>query len=143
MKRPLPAFLGFSRRYNHSCIRNCNPKTSHDFRKCIVADSIIENVRIYIVGFSDTRHTDCMRAYAAKRFHMLRVHNDSGKVIAVIIQPEQHANPHIVNSGFSRPIHSFRMIGVIAFRAGWMKVFIRFLIISFLKQNISSNSSFL
>ena len=136
----LPAGLGFSRRYNHPGIGNRNSKTCHNFGKDIVADSVVKYIRINVIRLSDTGYADGMRSYAPISLHMLCVHNNSGKIIAIIVQSEQYANSHIINTGLSCSIHSLCMISVIALWSCRVQILIRLLVVGFLEQNICADS---
>ena len=63
-----------------------------------------------------------MRAYAVHRLQMLCMHQKSGKLIPVQFQPEKHAAAYIIDSAFHGPVHGFRMVIVIVFRPGGMKL---------------------
>ena len=80
-----------------------------------------------------------MRTDAVHRFQMFGMHQKAGKFVLVSFQPEQNAQSHVVDAAFHCPIHRFRMPGVIVLRSGRMQLLVAFLMISFLKQDISAD----
>ena len=82
---------GFPGRYNHSGIRDGNADTCHNFFKCLIGNAVVKYVRVNIIRAAHPWNADRMRANAFIRLQMLRMHQYSGKIIAVIVQPEQNA----------------------------------------------------
>ena len=113
-----------------------------EFSKSFIVDSIVEGVRVYIVGMLDTRHADRMRTDPFIRFKMFRMHEKSAKFVFVQLQTEQHAESHIVDTALHGAVHSFGMIIIIMLGSGRMKLFIAFFMIGFLKQNVSADTGF-
>ena len=74
-----------------------------------------------------------MRAYTEPGFQMLGMHQQACKVIPIRIQTEKNAYSYIINSPFHGTIHRFGMIGIVAFRAGGVEIFVVFFVVGFLK----------
>ena len=74
---------------------------------------------------------------------MFRMHQQSGKFIAVKLQPEEHAEPHVVDAALHCAIHRLGVIAVIVLRPCRMKLLIRFLVIGLLEKNIRPDAGFL
>ena len=75
-------------------------------------------------------------------FQMLCMHEKSYQLVGVIFQPEQHAQSHIINAASHSTVHSFGVVVVIVLRTGGVKLFIAFLVIGFLKEDIRSDAGF-
>ena len=90
----------------------------------------------------DTRHADRVRSDAVHGFQMLRMHQKSGKFIAVHLQSEQHAESDIINAALHRTVHCLRVVRVIMLRSGRMQVLIALLVVGLLKQDVGSDSGF-
>lgn len=74
---------------------------------------------------------------------MLCVHEKPYQLVGIIFQPEQHAQSHIINAASHSTIHGFGVVVVIVLRTGGVKLFIAFLVIGFLKEDIRSDAGFL
>ena len=74
---------------------------------------------------------------------MLCMHQKPCKLIAVLVQTEQYANTYVINTALHGSVHSFRMITIVMLRSGWVELFIAFLMIGFLEQDIGTNTGFL
>ena len=86
MEHTLTALCGFSGGYDHAGVRNGDPDTGYDLCEHVIGNTVIKHVRIDIIGASDSRHTDRMRADAGLGFEMFRMHDDTGEIIAVIVK---------------------------------------------------------
>ena len=73
-------------------------------------------------------------------FQMLCMHQDTGKFIAVHFQPEKHAQAYIINAACLSPVHGLCMVGIIMLWSGRVKLFIGFLVICLLEQDISADT---
>ena len=71
---------------------------------------------------------------------MLCMHDDTGKIITVIVQSKQNTQSYIIDTAFHSPVHGLCMIGIIMLWSRRMKFFIGIFTVSLLKQNISSYS---
>ena len=74
---------------------------------------------------------------------MFGMHHQSHKIITVRIQTEQHTDAYIIYASLHGTVHGFRMIGIIAFGTGGMQGFVIFLMIGFLKENVSTDACLL
>ena len=74
---------------------------------------------------------------------MLRMHDKSREFIFVKLQPEQHAEPDIVDAALHRAVHRLGMIIVIMLRSGRVQPLITLLMIGLLEKDIGSDSGFL
>ena len=81
-----------------------------------------------------------MRSYAVNCLQMLCVHEQSHQLIGIVFQPEQHAQPHIVNAACHGTIHCLGVIVVVVFRSGGMQLFIALFVIGLLEQDIGADS---
>ncbi len=138
MQHFFPCLCRFSRRYNHSGIRYGNPYACNNLFKNLIRNAVVKHVGINIIRTAHPRHADSMRADSFICLQVLCVHYNSGKIIPIIVQAEQHAKPHIIYAAVHCTVHCFGMVGIITFRAGRVQLFILFFMISLLKQNIST-----
>ena len=81
-----------------------------------------------------------MGADAKSRLQMLRVHEKAGKLIFVEFQAKEYADPHIVNSRCHSPVHGLCVIAVVVLRPSGVKSLIALPVVSFLEQDVSSDS---
>ena len=72
---------------------------------------------------------------------MFCMHQQASKFIRICLQPEQNAQPDIINSTLHGSVHGFGVVIIIVFWARWMQFFILLLVIGFLEQDVCSNSS--
>ena len=63
--------------------------------KNVIVDSVVELIRVDVVGMLQTRNADRVRSDAECRFQMFRVHQKSGKFVAVFVQSEQNAKSYV------------------------------------------------
>ena len=73
---------------------------------------------------------------------MLCMHQKPCKLIAVLVQTEEYANTYVINTALHGSVHSFRMITIIMLRSGRVKLFIAFLMVGFLEQDIGTDTGF-
>ena len=126
-------FCRFPGRDDHARIRYRNADTCYDLFKHFVGNSVVKYIWVDIIGAPHSRHADRVRAYPFVCFQMLRVHQNACKIIAVIVQPKQHAQPDVVDSAVHRPVHRLRMVGIVALWPGRVQLFILLLIVGFLE----------
>ena len=81
-----------------------------------------------------------MRADSVNCLQMLRVHEKTGKFIAVHLQPEQYAQSHIVNAALHGSVHGFCVVIIIALRSCGMQFFVALLMVSLLEQDIGADA---
>ena len=81
-----------------------------------------------------------MRAHSVNRLQVLGMHQQSGKFIAVQLQPEEDPASHIVDAALHGPVHSLGVVVVIVLGACGMELQIALLVIGLLKQNIGPDS---
>ena len=136
-------FSRFSCGNYHSGIRNGDTNTRCNFTKHFITERIIKFRRVYIISLFNTGNTDCMRTYSVNSFKMLCMHKKSCKFITIFIKPEKHTDTDIINTALHRSVHGLGMIIIIVLRPRWMKLFIIFLMIGFLKKNICAYTGIL
>ena len=83
-----------------------------------------------------------MRPYAEHRLQMLGVHQQAGEFVFVHLQPEQHAQPHIVNAALHGAIHRLGVVVVVVLGSGGVQLQIALLVISFLEQDVGADARF-
>ena len=69
----------------------------NDLGENVIVDSVVELIRVDVVGMFQTRNADRVRSDAERRFQMFRVHQKSGKFVAVFVQSEQNAKSYVVD----------------------------------------------
>ena len=84
-----------------------------------------------------------MGSYTVYCFQMLRMHQKSCKLIAILVQTEEYADAYVIDTALHGSIHGFRMITIVMLRSGWVELFIAFLMIGFLEQDIGTDTGFL
>ena len=112
-KHTFTNLLVLAGRNNHTGIRHCQSNAGNNFFKLIIFKRIIKLIRINIISTLQTGNADGVRTHAMHRLQMLRMHNQSRKLILVSFQSKQYAKPYIVNSAFHSTIHSFGVIIII------------------------------
>ena len=142
MKNTLATGLAFSCGNNHSRIWYGNTDTGNNFGESIIVDSVVKRICVDIVCMAETRNTDSMRTYSENCFQMFRVHQKTCQFIAVFVQTEENADANIINAALHRPVHSGCVIVIVMFWSGRVQLQITFLVVSFLKENVSADSGF-
>ena len=84
-----------------------------------------------------------MRAHAEHGFQMLRMHEKAGELVAVQLQPEQHAAAHIVDAALHGPVHGLGVVIVIMLRSRGMQFFIAFFVVSLLEKDVGADTGIL
>ena len=135
--------LVFTRRNNHTCIRNSNADNRNNLAEGSIINTVVKNARVDIIGAFDTRYADGMRTYAMHCLQMLCMHQKTGQLVAITLQTEQYAQAYIINAALHGSVHSLRMISVIMLRSTRMQVLIAFLMIGFLEEDIGTDACFL
>ena len=114
--------------------------TGRDLGKGFVVNAVIKGRRIDIVGALDPGNADGVRANAMHRLQMLRVHDQTGKLVLVHLQAEQNAQAHVVNAAFHGPVHGLSMVGVIVLGAGGVQRKIALFVVGLLEQDVGSDT---
>ena len=83
-----------------------------------------------------------MRTYAVNSFKVFSVHEECSKFIFIKVKSEKNAETNVIYAAFHCSVHGFGMVSVIVLRSGRMKLFVAFLMVSFLEKNICTNSGF-
>ena len=138
-----PDILAFPGGNNHAGIGHCDPDQSTQLCKNLVADAVIKSVGINVIRMLDPRHANRMGAHPMYRLQMLRMHQQSGKLIPIQLQTKQDAQSHIINTALHGTIHGFGMVVVVMLGTGGMQLQIAFLVIGFLEQDISTDARIL
>ena len=84
-----------------------------------------------------------MRPHAVHRFEVFRVHQQPRKFVWIALQPEQHAQPHIVDAALHGAVHRLGVVGVVMLRARGMQLFVAFLVVGLLEQDVRADAGFL
>ena len=143
MKNSLSAFLVLSGRNDHAGIWHGNTDTGNNLGKGVVVNTVVKGIRVDIIGSLYPGHTDGMGSYPVYRLQMLRVHQQSCKLIAVHFQSEEHAAANVVNTALHSPVHSLCMIVIIMLWSCGMELQIAFLMVGLLEEDIGSDPGFL
>ena len=84
-----------------------------------------------------------MGAHPECSLKVLGVHNQAGKLVGEALQPEEHPQPHIVNTAPHGPIHSLSMPVVVGLGAGRVQLTVTLLVVSLLKQDVRPDARLL
>ena len=88
-----------SRGWNdHAGIRNGNADARDNLFKQRVGKTVVEYIRVDVVGALDARHAYGVRTDAVHRLEMLSVHQQTGKFVSVLFQAEQHAQTNVIDT---------------------------------------------
>ena len=71
---------------------------------------------------------------------MLSMHKKACKLILIALKSKEHSKTYIINATLHSPVHGFCMIAVVMLWSCWMQLLVAFLVVSFLKQYIGSDS---
>lgn len=137
-----PHGLALSCGDDHTGIRNCHTNQSTDLGENVVADAVVEVVRIDVLRRFDAGDADGVGADTVYCFQMFSVHQQPHQLVGIIFQPEQNAKSHIVDTASHGTIHCLGVVVVVVFRPGGMELFVTLLVVSFLKENIGADASF-
>ena len=74
-----------------------------------------------------------MRSHAVNGFQMFRVHQKSREFIAVLVEPEEHADSHIVDAALHRAVHGLGVVAIVVLRAGRVQRLIALLVVGLLE----------
>ena len=143
LQHPLPGGLGFPSGHDHARIRNRDADNGHDLGEGIIVNGVAEGLGIDIVRRTDTGHADGVGTYSHTGLQMLRVHEQPHEIVAVHVEPEEHAAAHIIDAALHGPVHGLRMIGIVMLGSRGMELFIIFLMIGLLEQNVGANARLL
>jgi len=135
--------LALSGRADHASVWNGDADAGNDLCEGVVADAVVELLRIDVVSHADSRHADRVRTAAFVGFKVFGVHEDADEVILVIVQAEQNSQSNVVDAAFHCAVHSFSVVRVVVLRAGRVKDLIVFLIICLLEQDVGANAGVL
>ena len=105
-------------------------------------NAIVKNAWVNIIGTTDSRHGNGVRANAVHGLQMLGMHQKTGKLVTISLQAKQHAQTHIINTAFHSAVHGFGVVCIIMLWPLGVQLFIAFFVICFLKKNISTDSGF-
>ena len=141
-KQPFPYCLTFPCGNDHAGVGDRNANEGTDLGENIVADAVVEIVGVDVLCLFDAGNADGVRTNAVDSFQMLCVHEKPYQLVGIIFQPEQHAQSHVINAACHSTVHGFGVVVVIVLRTGGVKLFIAFLVISFLKEDIRSDAGF-
>ena len=87
----------------------------------LVRHTVLEIRRVYVVGRAQARHADGVRPDPETGFQMLGMHQQTDEVVTVGLQPEQHADTHIVDTARHGTVHGLGVVSIVAFRSRRMK----------------------
>ena len=88
MKDTFSCLLALPGGDNHAGIWNSNTDAGYQLGESVVVDSVFKRGGIDIIRVSKTGDTDGMWTDSERSFQMFCVHQESGKLIAVLIQSE-------------------------------------------------------
>ena len=70
---------------------------------------------------------------------VLRVHDEARELVAIALEPEQHAQAHVVDATLHRAIHRLGVPVVVAFRPRRVQTLVALLVVRFLEQDIRAD----
>ena len=111
-----------------------------DLGKELVGEAVVEHVGVDVVGVFDARNADGVRADAVNGFEVLRVHHQAREFILIALQPEQNAQPHVVDAAVHGAVHRLGVVVVIVLRPRGVKLQVAFLVVGLLKEDISADA---
>src|SRR5699024_10785304 len=113
-----PDLLALAGGDNHAGVGAGNPGEGADGRENLVADAVGEVFGVDVVGLLQRGGADGVGGDSVGRLKVLGVHQSSRELVFVQLQPEQDAQPHVVDAAFHRPVHRLGVVGVVVFGAG-------------------------
>ena len=81
-----------------------------------------------------------MRSAAERIFQMFSMHQDTNEVVLVVFQSVQNSAANVVDTSFHGTVHRFCVISVVTLWSCRMQLFIRFFVVSFLEQDVSTDA---
>ena len=132
----------FSGRNNHAGVRNGDAEYRNDFHKNVVWNGVGKVDRVDVVCRTNSRDADRVRTDAESGFQMFRVHEHADEIVAIQVQAKQNPAADVVDAALHGAIHRLGVPGVVVFRSGGMKGFVRLFVVRFLEQNVRSDSRF-
>ena len=84
-----------------------------------------------------------MRSDAVNGLKVLGVHQQACKLVLIALQPEKHAQPHIVYAALHGAVHSLGVVVIIMLRSRWMKLKIAGFVVCLLEENVGADPSLL
>ena len=136
----LADFLALAGGDDHAGVGHGDPDAGDDLLKQLVAEAVVEGGGVDVVGFFHAGHADGVGANALDRFQMLGVHEQAGKLILVPLQPEQHAQAHVVDAALHGPVHGLGVIGVVVLGSGGMQGLVGLLVIGLLEEDVRADA---
>ena len=61
-----------------------------------------------------------MGTHTVHGFQMFRMHQKTGELVAILVESEEHADSHIVDSALHRAVHRLGVVAIVVLRAGRM-----------------------
>ena len=71
---------------------------------------------------------------------MLGVHQEPRKFVFVQFEPEQHAQPHVVDAALHGAIHCLRVVGVVVLRPGRVQALVTLLVVGLLEEDVGADA---
>lgn len=84
-----------------------------------------------------------MRAYAVHGFKVLRVHQLATELVTVHFKAVQNAETHVIDTALHGAVHRLGVVGVVMLRARGMQLFVAFLVVGLLEQDVRADAGFL
>ena len=138
-QRALPHRLALARGDDHARVGHGNADERDDLLEHLVGNAVVEHVGVDIHGGLHARHADGVRAHAVDGLQMLRVHDEARELVAIALEPEQHAQAHVVDAALHRAVHRLGVPVVVAFRPRRVQALVALLVVRFLEQDICAD----
>ena len=84
-----------------------------------------------------------MRSDAVNGLKVLGVHQQACKLVLIALQPEKHAQPHIVYAALHGAVHSLGVVVIIMLRPRWVKLKIACFVVCLLEENVGADPGLL
>ena len=136
----LGAFAGGN---DHAGIRHRHPDAGHDLLENFIRNAVVELTGVDVISGAQTGHRNGVRAHAEGGFQMLSMHQQACKLIAVQLQTEEDAQTHVIDAAFHGPVVGLGVVGVVALGAGGVQLFVRFLVVGLLEEDVGADAGFL
>ena len=132
--------LALAGRDDHAGVGHGDADAGDDLEKGLVVDAVVKGRGVDVVGALDARHADRVRADAVRRLQMLGVHQEPRKLVFVQFEPEQHAQPHVVDAALHGAVHRLGVVGVVVLRPGRVQALVALPVIGLLEEDVGADA---
>ena len=139
-KQLFPHTLIFPGGNDHARIGYCQTDAGGQLGEGAVVDAAVELTGVDVVGPLDPGDADGVGPDAMDGLQVLRVHQQARELVFIQLQPEQHAQAHVVDAALHGPVVGLGVVGVIVLRPRGMQLQIALLVIGFLEQDVGADA---